>query len=51
MNDVERATKRRNRTIARNESERLVGSNIRLSVWAVTVALVIVLLGWLWMRQ
>ncbi len=51
MNDVEPATKRRNRVIAQNESARQVGSNIRLSVWAVIVALVIVLLGWLWMRQ
>lgn len=51
MNDVERDTKQRSRQIARNEDARQVGSNIRLSVWAVIAAAVVVLLGWLWMRQ
>lgn len=50
MDDVERDSKQRNRQIAQNEDARQVGSNIRLSVWAVIIAGIVVLLGWLWMR-
>jgi len=51
MNDVERDTKQRNREIAQNEEARQVRSNVRLSVWAVVAAVVIVLVGWLLMRS
>jgi len=50
MNDVERDSKQRDRQIAQNEDARQVGSNIRISVWAVIVAAVVVLLGWLWIH-
>lgn len=50
MNDVERDSKQRDRQIARNEDARQAESTIRLSVWAVIVAAVVVLLGWLWIR-
>lgn len=51
MNDVERDSRRRDRQIARNEDARQTRSNIRLSVWAIIAAAVVILLGWLWMRQ
>ena len=51
MNDVERDSKRCDHQIARNEDARQIGSNIRLSIWAVIAAAVIILLGWLWMRH
>lgn len=51
MNDVERDSRRRDRRIARNEDARQIRSNIRLSVWAIIAAVVVILLGWLWMRQ
>lgn len=51
MNDVERDSRQRDRVIAQNEDARQVGSNIRLSVWVVIAAAVIILLGWLWMRS
>lgn len=50
MNDVEQNSRQRDRRIAQNEDARQVGSNIRLSVWAVIAVTLVVLLGWLWMR-
>ena len=48
MNDAEEETKARNREIARNESERQTVGDIRVSAWAVAVAVIIGLaaLGW-----
>jgi len=51
MNGVERDSKQRDRQIAQNEDARQVGSNIRLSTWAIIAAAAIILLGWLWMRH
>lgn len=51
MNNVERDSKQRDRQIAQNEDARQVGSNVRLSTWAVIAAAVVVLFGWLWMRH
>ena len=48
MNDADKQTKMRNREIARNESERQTLGDIRVSVWAIAVAIVIGLaaVGW-----
>ncbi|MBN9000924.1 MAG: hypothetical protein J0H75_02245 [Rhizobiales bacterium] len=51
MSGVEQDSKQRDRQIAQNEDARQVGSNIRLSTWAVIAAVAIILLGWLWMRH
>jgi hypothetical protein len=51
MNDIERESRQRNRRIARNEEVRWLGSDIRLSVWAVIAIVFIILLGWVWMRH
>jgi uncharacterized protein HemX len=42
-------SKDRNRQIARNESERQTTGDIRVSVWAIAVALIVglMVLGWL----
>lgn len=47
MNDAEK-TKARNREIARNESARQTTGDIRVSAWAIAVAVVIGLaaIGW-----
>lgn len=46
MND--RDTRRRNREIARNEAERQTTGDIRVSVWAVAIAVILGLaaVGW-----
>ena len=48
VNDAGEETKARNREIARNESERQTVGDIRVSAWAVAVAVIIGLaaLGW-----
>jgi hypothetical protein len=48
VNDAGEETKARNREIARNESERQTVGDIRVSVWAVAVAVIIALaaVGW-----
>jgi hypothetical protein len=48
VNDAGEETKARNREIARNESARQIIGDIRVSTWAVAVAVVIGLavLGW-----
>jgi hypothetical protein len=48
VNDAGEETKARNREIARNESERQTIGDIRVSAWAVAVAVIIGLaaLGW-----
>ena len=48
MNETERELKQRNQKIAENESERQTISAIRVSTWAVAVAVVIglVVFGW-----
>jgi uncharacterized protein HemX len=48
MNDADKQTKTRNREIARNESERQTIGDIRVSVWAIAVAVIIGLaaVGW-----
>ena len=51
MNNVEQDSRQRDRQIAQNEDARQVGSNIRLSAWAISAAVVVILLGWLWMRH
>jgi hypothetical protein len=45
MNDD---TKKRNREIAQNEAERQTVSDVRVSVWAIAVAVIIALaaIGW-----
>ena len=49
MTDPTGESKERNREIARNESERQTTGDIRVSAWAVVVAVIIGLaaLGWL----
>ena len=48
MSDGDREAKQRNREIARNESERQTVGDIRVSVWAVAIAVIIGLaaVGW-----
>lgn len=52
MNDTERDNKRRNRVIAENESERQTTGDIRVSVWAIAVAVLVALavFGWIVLR-
>jgi F0F1-type ATP synthase assembly protein I len=52
MNEAERETKQRDKTIAENESARQTVSAIRVSTWAVAVAVVIglVVFGWVALR-
>lgn len=48
MNDADQETKARNREIARNESVRQTIGDIRVSSWAIAVAVIIGLaaVGW-----
>ena len=48
MSDADKDNKSRNREIARNEAERQTVGDIRVSVWAVAVAVIIALaaVGW-----
>ncbi|MGC2809939.1 MAG: hypothetical protein WA303_06130 [Bradyrhizobium sp.] len=48
MNDADRETKMRDREIAQNESTRQTIGDVRVSVWAIAVAVVIGLaaVGW-----
>jgi uncharacterized protein HemX len=52
MNEAEKDIKQRDKTIAENESERQTGGDIRVSTWAVAIALVIGLavFGWAMLR-
>ena len=53
MNDAGKDTKQRNREIARNESARQTIGDIRVSVWAIVIAVIAVLalIGWVWVRK
>jgi uncharacterized protein HemX len=48
MSDAEKETKQRNRQIAQNEAERQTIGDIRVSTWAIAVAVIIGLaaVGW-----
>ena len=48
MNDADRDTKARNREIAENEADRQTTGDIRVSTWAIAVAVIIGLaaVGW-----
>ena len=48
MGDADKENKMRNREIAENESERQTTGDIRVSVWAIAVAVIIGLaaVGW-----
>ena len=48
MNEAEKDAKARNREIAENEAERQIVGDVRVSVWAIAVAVVIGLaaVGW-----
>jgi uncharacterized protein HemX len=52
VND-DRETKTRNREIARNESERQITGDIRVSVWAIAVAVIagLVVVGWILLQN
>jgi len=50
MNSLEQDARRRNRKIAQNEQAHRIRSEMRLSIWAVAIALCVVLVGWLLMR-
>lgn len=51
MNGVEQNSKRRDRKIARNEGERQIWGDVRVSTWAVVAIAVLVFVGWLWVRH
>jgi len=48
MNDADQETKTRNREIAQNESERQTVGDIRVSGWAIAIAVIVGLaaVGW-----
>ncbi len=48
MNDAEKEAKQRNREIAQNEAERQTIGDIRVSTWAIAVAVILGLaaVGW-----
>ena len=50
MANDDQETKSRNREIARNESERQITGDIRVSGWAIAAAVVLGLaaVGWIW---
>ena len=52
MNDTERDNKQRDRVIAENESERQTTGDIRVSVWAIAIAVLVALavFGWVMLR-
>lgn len=52
MNEAENQSKQRDRRIAENESEQQVTGDIRVSAWAIAVAVIIglVTFGWLMSR-
>jgi hypothetical protein len=53
VNDVDKDIKKRNRQIARNESVRQIVGDIRVSTWAIAVAVIIGLaaVGWVLMHN
>jgi hypothetical protein len=53
MSDADKDTKSRNREIAENEAERQTVGDIRVSAWAIAVAVVIGLaaVGWVLIRN
>jgi uncharacterized protein HemX len=50
MNETEKELKQRNRKIAENESERQTISAIRVSTWAIAVAVVLGLVAFAWVK-
>jgi hypothetical protein len=50
MSEAERELKQRNRKIAQNESERQTISAIRVSAWAVAIAVVLCLVVFGWVK-
>jgi uncharacterized protein HemX len=53
MNDADEEAKSRNREIAQNENERQTIGDIRVSAWAIAIAVIIGLaaVGWVLMRN
>ncbi len=53
MNDAGKDTKQRDREIAHNESVRQTTSDVRVSTWAIAIAVIVALAlaGWLWLRR
>ena len=53
MSDTEKENKARNREIAANEAERQTTGDVRVSAWAIAVAVIIGLaaVGWVLMRN
>jgi hypothetical protein len=53
MSDSDKETKVRDRKIAENEAERQIVGDVRVSVWAIAVAVVIGLaaVGWVLIRN
>jgi hypothetical protein len=52
MNEAEKEIKQRDKTIAENESERQTVGDVRVSTWAVAIALLIgvAVFGWVLLR-
>jgi hypothetical protein len=53
MNDADEEAKSRNREIAQNENERQTIGDIRVSAWAIAIAVIIGLaaVGWVWIHN
>jgi uncharacterized protein HemX len=53
MSETDKENKARNREIAENEAERQTVGDIRVSAWAIAVAVIIGLaaVGWVWVRK
>jgi hypothetical protein len=55
MSDAGEGNKQRNREIARNEAERQTVGDVRVSVWAIAIAVVlgviVVAIVWTWLKR
>lgn len=55
MSDADNKTKQRDREIAQNEAERQVVGDVRVSVWAIGIAvivgLVVFAIAWAWFHR
>lgn len=52
MDEAGRESKQRDRVIAGNDSDRQAAGDIRVSIWAIGIAVLIgfAVFGWMWLR-
>ncbi len=53
MNEADDQSKQRDRKIAQNESVRQATGDVRISTWAIAIAVLIAIasFGWIWLRR